>query len=100
MPYADKERERACKRESDRRRAAHKAAQKKARYWQRVDVTRANENERNWRMGMLARMTAGTQEFIRCLTVVNKLELENPCFTFVYQGKASRERLYSPLPQF
>jgi len=100
MPYADQERERICKRESDRRRAAHKSAQKKARYWRRVDITRANENERNWRMGMRARIDTRTQEFIRSLTVVNTLELDRPTFVFVYEGKKCYENLHSPLPSF
>ncbi len=74
------------------------AAKKKARYWERVDVTRANENERNWRMGMRARMTRETREFISNLTVVNSLELEQPIFIFVYGGRKCYENLHSPLP--
>jgi hypothetical protein len=100
MPYADPERERACKRESDIRRKDKIAARKKARYWERVDITRAMENERNWRMSMRAKMSVRTQEFIRNLTIVNSLELERPVFVFVYRGKRRRENLREPLPEF
>ena len=98
MPYADPERQRQAQRESDRRHAAEIAERKKKRYWEHVDVTRANENERNWRMGMHAKMTRETAEFIHSLTVVNSLELTDPRFVFIYQGQRKYENLREPLP--
>jgi hypothetical protein len=100
MPYRNKAKNDACKRRWDETHKAETAERKKRRYWNRVDITRANENERNWRMGMHARATPEVNELIRTMTVVNMRDLQAPQFIFVLGGKRCWENLYSPLPSF
>jgi hypothetical protein len=98
MPFKDKTKNDAAKRSWDERNKERIAERKKHRYWQNVDTVRADRSERHWRFSMweVARMSKEIRE-MHCMTT---LQLINPEFVFIYQGKRHHEFLNEPLPQW